>query len=128
MSTRLESGVATCLALAVAAAVVTAACSSPASSADTPASANTPDASVQTLTLVYDAPVVGAVVTASAAGLPPGADAELQWATVSGGWVIEDYYHFRRKHWQHFEDVIPGGVGDRDDCRAPHQDSRVEAY
>ncbi len=99
MPKRLQPGVAACVALATAAAVVTAACSSPASSADTPVSANTPDTSVQTLTLVYDAPVVGAVVTASAAGLPPGADAELQWATVSGGWVIEDYYHFRGKQY-----------------------------
>ena len=87
------------LILSASVAVLAAACSSPASSADTPASANTPDTSVRTLTLVYDAPVVGAVVTASAAGLPPGADAELQWATVSGGWVIEDYYHFRGKQY-----------------------------
>ena len=64
-----------------------------------PASPNTPETSVQKLTLTYDTPVVGAVVTASATGLPPGTDAELQWATVSGGWVIEDYYHFRGKQY-----------------------------
>jgi hypothetical protein len=32
-------------------------------------------------------------------GLPAGKDAELQWATVTGGWVIEDYYHFRGKKY-----------------------------
>ena len=58
-----------------------------------------PDSSVQRLTLTYDTPVVGAVVTASATGLPAGTDVELQWATVSGGWVIEDYYHFLGKQY-----------------------------
>ena len=99
MRARLQPGVAVCVALAAAAAVVTAACSGPASSADAPTSPNTPDSSVQRLTLTYDTPVVGAVVTASATGLPAGTDVELQWATVSGGWVIEDYYHFRGKQY-----------------------------
>ena len=99
MRARLQPRVAVCIALAAAAAVVTAACSSPASSADTPASPNTPATSVQRLTLTHDTPVVGAVVTASATGLPPGTDVELQWATVSGGWVIEDYYHFGGKKY-----------------------------
>ena len=99
MSTRIRPCVAACVALAAAAAVVTAACSSPTSSADASASPNTPDTAVQRLTLTYDTPVVGAIVTASATGLPPGTDAELQWATVSGGWVIEDYYHFRGKQY-----------------------------
>jgi hypothetical protein len=44
-------------------------------------------------------PAVGAAVSASAAGLPPGKTAELRWSTVAGGWVIEDYYHFRGKQY-----------------------------
>ena len=97
LSIRFQPSVAAFVALATAAAVMTVACSGPAPSTDMPASPNTPETSVQKLTLTYDTPVVGAVVTASATGLPPGTDAELQWATVSGGWVIEDYYHFRGK-------------------------------
>ncbi|HEX3375433.1 MAG TPA: hypothetical protein VHS29_01145 [Candidatus Acidoferrales bacterium] len=34
---------------------------------------------------------------ATASGLPPGKIVELQWATVNGGWVIENYYFFRGK-------------------------------
>jgi len=103
MPTQLRPSIAARVALAAAAAVVsavvTAACSSTASSLETPISSNTTDTAVQRLTLTYDTPVVGAVVTASAAGLPPGTDIELQWATVSGGWVIEDYYNFRGKQY-----------------------------
>ncbi|MBF8301440.1 MAG: hypothetical protein HW394_1810, partial [Acidobacteria bacterium] len=103
MRTVRQSGVAAFLALTVAAAVATASCSSPASSADEGASPNTPgtpDTPVHTLTLTYDKPaVVGTAVTASATGLPTGRTAELQWATVTGGWVIEDYYHFRGKKY-----------------------------
>lgn len=52
------------------------------------------------LTLTYDKPaVVGAPVTAVATGLPAGKTVDLQWATVNGGWVIEDYYHFRGKKY-----------------------------
>ena len=35
----------------------------------------------------------------TATGLPAGKEAELQWGTVTGGWVIEDYYHFRGKKY-----------------------------
>lgn len=51
--------------------------------------------SIQKLDLTYDKPVVGAKVRATAAGLPPGKIVELRWVTVTGGWVIEDYYYFR---------------------------------
>lgn len=52
------------------------------------------------LELVYDKPaVVGATVRASAAGLPPGKMVDLTWGTVNGGWVVEDYYHFRGKKY-----------------------------
>src|SRR5688500_3613324 len=57
------------------------------------------DTSVQTLKLTYDARTVGAAVRASASGLPAGKTVELTWRTVTGGWVIEDYYHFRGKKY-----------------------------
>jgi hypothetical protein len=41
--------------------------------------------------------VVGADVEATAEGLPPRRRIELLWQTVKGGWVVEDYYHFRGK-------------------------------
>ena len=52
------------------------------------------------LDLAYDKPaVVGGSVRATVAGLPPGKPVVLSWGTVSGGWVIEDYYHFRGKKY-----------------------------
>lgn len=78
--------------------ILSASCSKPASTAAAPATA-TSRTPVQRLTLTYDKPVVGAAVTASATGLPAGKTAELQWATVTGGWVIEDYYYFRGKKY-----------------------------
>jgi hypothetical protein len=52
------------------------------------------------LELAYEKPaVVGQAVTASVAGLPPGKTVHLSWGTVSGGWLIEDYYHFRGKKY-----------------------------
>jgi hypothetical protein len=95
---RLPLGVAACVALAA-----LAACSGPASTADALPSPNISDTAVQQLTLTYDTPVVGAAVTASVTGLSPGAEVELQWTTVTGGWVIEDYYHFRGKQ---YEDIV----------------------
>jgi hypothetical protein len=51
-----------------------------------------------TLTLRHDPkPVVGTEVRVSADGLPAGRKVDLLWHTVTGGWVIEDYYHFRGK-------------------------------
>jgi hypothetical protein len=38
-------------------------------------------------------------VDAIADGLPPGRKVDLVWKTVNGGWVIEDYYHFRGKKY-----------------------------
>src|SRR5437773_5769187 len=53
-----------------------------------------------TLDLTYDKPaVVGASVHAAATGLPPAKTVDLAWGTVDGGWVIEDYYHFRGKKY-----------------------------
>jgi hypothetical protein len=52
------------------------------------------------LDLAYDKPaVVGATVQVTAAGLPAAKTVDLSWGTVAGGWVIEDYYHFRGKKY-----------------------------
>ena len=52
------------------------------------------------LTLTYDTdqkPVAGTPILATAEGLTPGHAVSLRWATVDGGWVVEDYFHFRGK-------------------------------
>src|SRR5688500_1502998 len=89
------------LVLATMAALLAASCSSPSSPAAESSTAPAPSSGedVQRLQSTYDKPVVGARVSVSATGLPPGREAELQWATVTGGWVIEDYYHFRGKKY-----------------------------
>ncbi len=52
------------------------------------------------LNLDYDKPaVVGADVHATAANLPPGKSVDLTWGTVTGGWVVEDNYHFGGKKY-----------------------------
>lgn len=53
--------------------------------------------STRPLTFTYDRPIVGAEVRVNATDLPSGKTVELQWETVTGGWVIENYYHFRGK-------------------------------
>jgi len=92
------------LALTASVALLATSCSSPQSTAaESPAaSAAAPPAAesnVQRLNFTYDKPVVGARVSVSASGLPAGKDVELQWGTVTGGWVVEDYYHFRGKKY-----------------------------
>ena len=93
------------LALYASAAGLAVSCSSPGSGAaespDSPeSSAAVPAAGeIQRLNFTYDKPVVGARVTVAATGLPAGKQAELRWSTVTGGWVIEDYYHFRGKKY-----------------------------
>jgi hypothetical protein len=56
-------------------------------------------ATLARLELTYGDPVVGAEVAVSASDLPPGQPVDLVWGTVTGGWVIEDYYHFRGKKY-----------------------------
>src|SRR4051794_26779654 len=51
------------------------------------------------LQLSVEKPVVGAKVHVTASGLPSGKMADLQWETVNGGWVIEDFYYFRGKKY-----------------------------
>jgi hypothetical protein len=49
---------------------------------------------------VYSRPAVaGTTVDATASGLPAGKTIDLEWGTVTGGWVVEDYYHFRGKKY-----------------------------
>src|SRR5437773_5644598 len=78
-------------------------CSRPTSSTPTPdtlQAAPKPDATPgQKLELIYEQPVVGAKVQVVASGLPAGKEVDLKWSTVSGGWVIEDYYYFRGKKY-----------------------------
>jgi hypothetical protein len=89
-----------CLAAACAAAV--AACSrspvTPAAGGTAPASSANPH--VATIDLQYQKPaVVGGAVVATVDDLPAGRTVDLIWGTVSGGWVVEDYYHFRGKKY-----------------------------
>jgi hypothetical protein len=104
MNTFLRYAACVCLALAA-----VPGCSGTDTEADTPAApaaapadavpaSQSAQAQIQTLQLTYDRPaVVGVSVRASASGLPAGKSAELVWGTAEGGWVIEDYYHFRGK-------------------------------
>ena len=65
------------------------------------AAAKSDAVSIQKLELKFDKPVVGATVRVAAEGLPPGETVDLKWSTVTGGWVIENYYYFRgRKYTQ----------------------------
>jgi hypothetical protein len=75
------------------------ACAGTAASPPESATAESTTSTIQTLKLTYDAPRVGASVRATANGLPAGKTVELTWETVTGGWVIEDYYHFRGKKY-----------------------------
>ena len=84
-----------CLAAMIVAAASAACSRSPVGQAA--AAASSP---VATLDLSYDQPaVVGTVALARANGLPAGKTVDLEWGTVTGGWVIEDYYHFRGKKY-----------------------------
>jgi hypothetical protein len=38
-------------------------------------------------------------VHATSANLPPGKNVDLTWGTVTGGWVVEDNYHFGGKKY-----------------------------
>jgi hypothetical protein len=67
-------------------------------SASAPAASAT--ARTAALDLTYDKPaIVGTVARASASGLAAGKTVDLAWGTVTGGWVVEDYYHFRGKKY-----------------------------
>src|SRR5436190_9159974 len=58
------------------------------------------DAPYKKLELTYKKPAVaGSEVHIVAAELPTGKTIDLQWGTVAGGWVVEDYYHFKGKKY-----------------------------
>ncbi len=63
------------------------------------AAAKSDAAPIQKLQLKYDKPIVGATVRVAAEGLPAGETVELRWSTVTGGWVIQDYYYFRGRKY-----------------------------
>ena len=58
--------------------------------------------------------VVGTEIDAVAEGLPPGRKVDLLWQTVKGGWVIEDYFHFRGKKFS--ETAVSLGQTETDDA------------
>jgi hypothetical protein len=71
--------------------------------------------SLKTLTLRHDPkPEVGSLVRASAEGLPPGRKVDLVWHTVKGGWVIEDYFHFRGKKFSETTRALGAAEIDKD--------------
>src|SRR5262249_53661427 len=52
------------------------------------------------LDLIYKKPaLVGTEVHVTTMELPAGKAIDLQWGTVAGGWVVEDYYHFKGKKY-----------------------------
>jgi hypothetical protein len=79
------------------------ACSRPSSSLSQPiaaAATSSSNAGYLPLNITHDdPPVVGSPVHVTATGLPVGKSVDLTWGTVTGGWVIEDYYHFRGKKY-----------------------------
>jgi len=82
----------------------------------TPTAEKKPPAPLQVLQIKHpgsEKVFVGTQIEASAEGLPPGRKFDLLWKTVSGGWVIEDYYHFRGKKFT--ETVKPLGQVETDD-------------
>ena len=81
----------------------TAASPSDSASAEAAGSASDSAASasdVQSLSLTYKTPTVGADVHVAASGLPAGKTVDLTWGTVTGGWVVEDYYRFLGKKYE----------------------------
>jgi hypothetical protein len=87
-------------ALCLAAAGAWSACSRPSATESAPTASASPSSPLATLDLAYDKPaVVGTIATATASGLPAGTSVDLVWGSVTGGWVVEDYYHFRGKKY-----------------------------
>src|SRR5438445_6515478 len=89
-----------CLAAIVAATLAACSYSSAGESAGATARTASANSRIATLDLAYDKPaVVGTIAHATADGFPSGKTVELEWGTVTGGWVVEDYYHFRGKKY-----------------------------
>ena len=93
-----------------------AACSRPSTTLSQPVSAaatSSSNAGYLPLNIRNDDPaVVGSPAHVTASGLPAGKTVDLAWGTVTGGWVIEDYYHFRGKKYS--ETTTPLGKFDVD--------------
>jgi hypothetical protein len=103
--------------LATIVATSAAACSRPSAgpAVDSVKSKSAAPNSLAVLELSYDKPaVVGTVAHASANGLPAGKAVDFQWGTVSGGWVVEDYYHFRGKKYSEATTSLGHAVVDAD--------------
>src|SRR5262245_24044232 len=104
---------ATVLGAAIIAALTSSACGrgTPPQTPESPGTASSSDAAAtpsapapKRLTLTYDKtqtpkPVVGTPIEVAADGLPPNKTVDLAWGTVDGGWVVEDYFHFRGKKY-----------------------------
>ena len=84
---------------AVVAIALSAACSRTAASPAESAGATEAATAVGTLELTATSRTVGSEVRVRASALPAGKTVDLIWSTVTGGWVIEDYYHFRGKKY-----------------------------
>jgi hypothetical protein len=75
-------------------------CAAACRAAQTPTAEKKPPAPLQVLQIKHpgtEKAFVGTQIEATAEGLPPGRKVDLIWKTVNGGWVIEDYFHFRGK-------------------------------
>lgn len=73
-----------------------------ASPASAPTATNAPADAPKKLTLTSPKNaklVADTEIEATAEGLPPHRKVDLVWGTVNGGWVVEDYYHFRGKRF-----------------------------
>ena len=106
-----------CVSLATIVAAAAAACSRPSAgpAVDPLRTKSAGPNSLAALELSYDTPaVVGTVAHASANGLPAGKTVDFQWGTVSGGWVVEDYYHFRGKKYSEATTSLGHAVVDAD--------------
>jgi len=85
--------------------IASAACSRPAASPTDSSSAAAPESvaasndALKTLTLTYKAATVGSAVQVNGKGLPAGKTVDLTWGTVTGGWVVENYYRFLGKKY-----------------------------
>ena len=66
--------------------------------AEPAAKADASNAPYKKLSLTVDKAIVGSEVRVTGDGLPAGKPVELLWGTVNGGWVVEDYYHFKGKN------------------------------
>jgi len=82
------------------------------------AAANSSATAPKRLTLTYDKTqtpksVVGTAIEVTAEGLPPNKTVDLLWGTVDGGWVIEDYFHFRGKKYAETRRMLSQTTTDR---------------